>query len=548
MACRKRTRLVLFAVGLLGFKCAEGLRLPKWSLASYATSSSSPATCSSSSSFALRPAGPRPLPFAGHALHLQQLGDLSEMAALFANEYGAVTSAKLLGGREVIFVAQPDLVKEVMISNANCFRGTQQLAESERLQRMLGPLFQNPLVLAQHVDLITAECHSMLEARGGGRAQGWPMSAQVLSQQRASEVVADFRTLSFNCLIRIFLSSSFMPFRAGSSLKDRGMDSKGNLPRVSGVRASLKPLRIPFEGAAEGAVRVIASARIHWNQLAAQLRFAYDDSFTPQEFAQAYTNRAGQVAKMQTRLTQKWLPWQSQTSKVGGIGSGITEQALMHAEKLVRERYGGSPLRPSRGDDLLDYLMAESFTVDEALGIINRLLLAGADSTASTVSVALMEIRRNPAAWARAIEEAAALSRQAKGVMPTHDLITSECPYLTACVKESLRLHPLSPLMFRIASEDSCIGEYHAPKNSLVIMSASALGRDPRLWEKPNAFIPERHLVGSQHSAPSDLAWLPFGAGPSSCVGSKLAMLQATCTVAMVMAKAASEEDMFEVV
>jgi len=73
-----------------------------------------------------------------------------------------------------------------------------------------------------------------------------------------------------------------------------------------------------------------------------------------------------------------------------------------------------------------------------------------------------------------------------------------ELPYMTAFIKESLRMFPTIPGNARRCSEDVKFGDYLIPKGTLCAISNVALNRDPDLFDYPEEFIPERFLPDSK--------------------------------------------------
>ncbi|XP_007938214.1 steroid 17-alpha-hydroxylase/17,20 lyase [Orycteropus afer afer] len=96
---------------------------------------------------------------------------------------------------------------------------------------------------------------------------------------------------------------------------------------------------------------------------------------------------------------------------------------------------------------------------------------------------------------------------------------------LEATIREVLRIRPVAPLLIpHKASTDSSIGEFAVDKGTHIIVNLWALHHNEQEWQQPDRFMPERFLdpTGSQLISPT-LSYLPFGAGPRSCVGELLA-------------------------
>ena len=98
-------------------------------------------------------------------------------------------------------------------------------------------------------------------------------------------------------------------------------------------------------------------------------------------------------------------------------------------------------------------------------------------------------------------------------------------PYFQAFVKETLRLHPAGPLLLPFkAKNDVEICGFTIPRNSNVVINMWAIGRDPRFWEDPSSFLPERFLESKIDYRGQDFEYIPFGAGRRICPGLPLAV------------------------
>ena len=163
---------------------------------------------------------------------------------------------------------------------------------------------------------------------------------------------------------------------------------------------------------------------------------------------------------------------------------------------------------------------------DEAVTV----LLAGHETTALTMSWAFYLLARHPDIQAKVIDEIAS-------ELGTRDACNADLPRLKltqAVILESQRLYPAGWMFGREATEDCEIKGYFCPKGTQILIAPWVLHRDPRYYEDPEAFRPERWLDGLAQRLPR-YAFLPFGGGPRICVGHSLAMLETTLSLATIL-------------
>lgn len=128
--------------------------------------------------------------------------------------------------------------------------------------------------------------------------------------------------------------------------------------------------------------------------------------------------------------------------------------------------------------------------------------------------------------------------------------------YLHAVVKESFRLHPVLPLCAPMESTIATkIGGYELPSKTRVVINLYAIQRDPKIWDNPLAFDPDRFRRRSSDVKGEDFELLPFGAGRRICVGLNLglsivqftlAQLLHTCDLALPIGMKCDDVDMEE--
>ncbi|KAE8440312.1 hypothetical protein EG329_009100 [Mollisiaceae sp. DMI_Dod_QoI] len=102
-------------------------------------------------------------------------------------------------------------------------------------------------------------------------------------------------------------------------------------------------------------------------------------------------------------------------------------------------------------------------------------------------------------------------------------------PYLIMILKETMRLRFSGFGTFRECLVDTEISGVTFPANITFALWNPAVHRDPRLWDNPDTFDPERWLLGKSHIRGS---YFPFSYGPRNCIGQGLAMFKMTITLA----------------
>ena len=159
------------------------------------------------------------------------------------------------------------------------------------------------------------------------------------------------------------------------------------------------------------------------------------------------------------------------------------------------------------------------------------ILIAGIDTSAVTLQWALSHLLNNPIVLDKAKAEIDSYIGQERMV---NEVDLSSLSYLQGIISETLRLSPPGPLLVpHCASEDCKIGGYDVPRNTIVLINAWAIHRDPNVWEDAGSFKPERHVnaVGFENS----YKLLPFGLGRRACPGMAMAQRVVGLTLASLI-------------
>ncbi len=188
------------------------------------------------------------------------------------------------------------------------------------------------------------------------------------------------------------------------------------------------------------------------------------------------------------------LAWLRSGSPYGRALTSLRSVAEVLAQR-VKEGQGTFLTR------LLEEAQAEAPLCDQ----LTNYLLAAGETTTMALAWTLQRLARHPEAQARARREA----------------FEKSGGYLRAVVKESLRLHPPVWAIGRRARRSDRIGKVEISRGAEMLVLPYLLHRSMVSWADPEAFRPERFLVDKRLSP---FAFLPFGAGPRSCLGAQFAL------------------------
>jgi cytochrome P450 len=150
------------------------------------------------------------------------------------------------------------------------------------------------------------------------------------------------------------------------------------------------------------------------------------------------------------------------------------------------------------------------------------LIAGGTESSTVTVEWAISEMLKKPDIFEKATEE---LDRVIGRERWVEEKDIDKLPYINSIVKETMRLHPVAPMLVpRFTREDCQVAGYDIPKDTRVLVNVFTIGRDPSLWDQPEEFMPERFLDKSIDVKGHDFELLPFGAGRRMCPGYSLGL------------------------
>ncbi len=185
--------------------------------------------------------------------------------------------------------------------------------------------------------------------------------------------------------------------------------------------------------------------------------------------------------------------------------------------------------------DLLSMLLAAQD--EEGGGLSDRqvrdeamtLLLAGHETTANALTWTWYLLGQSPEIERKLHEE---LDRVLAGRLPEAADI-ARLPFVEQVVTEAMRLYPPAWMIGRRAIAEQRLDRFVAPPRSVIFMSQWIVHRDPRWFEQPERFDPERWTPAFKAGLPK-FAFFPFGAGPRQCIGEPFAWMELVLIVATI--------------
>ncbi|EAZ41669.1 hypothetical protein OsJ_26206 [Oryza sativa Japonica Group] len=221
-----------------------------------------------------------------------------------------------------------------------------------------------------------------------------------------------------------------------------------------------------------------------------------------------------------------WLDWLDlqgyikRMKKLGKMFDRFLEHVVdEHNER--RRREGESFVAKDMVDVLLQFADNPNLEVklkrEGVKAFTQDLIAGGTESSAVTVEWALSELLKKPEVFAKATEE---LDRVVgRGRWVTEKDVPS-LTYVDAIVKETMRLHPVAPMLVpRLSREDTSVDGYDIPAGTRVLVSVWTIGRDPKLLDAPEEFMPEKVIGNKIDVKGQDFELLPFGSGRRMCPG-----------------------------
>ncbi|KAJ7375374.1 Thromboxane-A synthase [Desmophyllum pertusum] len=420
--------------------------------------------------------GPKPVPFLGNFLEARKYNGLHLMYLDYVKKYGKVF-AICLGGRPSLVVADPELLKQIMIKDFSNFRNRFQIRKLphplnknifnakdtwKRIRNTLTPTFSAGKMKLM-VPLIEKSCDTLMEK---------------LDKIADSDESVDMLDWFSKLTLEVILSTAF------------GVDANIQMGENTDMLEKAKALfRIPR------IVRQIA-------------RLPFGSSL----FRLVSSLRGNQPGYF-VGLVKEIIKTRRQQGLTG-------RKDLLHLMMVANDETTVEGV--SRLAD--DEIVAQSVIF----------LLAGYETSSNTLAFTLYYLAVNPDVQDKLrteIKEAL----ESNTDTPLYE-VAQNIEYLDCVIKESQRLCPPATGPSRECSEDYDLNGIHIPAGTEIVIPIYALHHDADAWEDSEKFDPER-FRGPAKDIRHAFQFLPFGAGPRNCIGMRFALMEIKITLARILMK-----------
>ncbi|XP_013394381.1 cytochrome P450 3A41 [Lingula anatina] len=172
----------------------------------------------------------------------------------------------------------------------------------------------------------------------------------------------------------------------------------------------------------------------------------------------------------------------------------------------------------------------KALTTDEIAGNGMLFFSAGFSTTNDTLGFITYLLATHPEVQQRLVQE---IDDVLQGAEPTYDNV-SKLTYLEQVINESMRLYPVGIRVDRVANQDTTVNGLFIPKGTAVVIPIYPIHLDPENYPEPEKFDPERFTPEAKAKR-NPYTYMPFGMGPRNCIGMRLALLEMKIVLVKVL-------------
>lgn len=220
------------------------------------------------------------------------------------------------------------------------------------------------------------------------------------------------------------------------------------------------------------------------------------------------------------------------------------KRLALESDAIIRKIVDQRVQSNSKQNDLLDMLLetryedtGEPMAIQQLIDEIKILFIAGHETTANALTFTLHLLGSHPDVQQNLYHEINSVESATDDVVEQ----LQKMPYTTAVINESMRLYPPAWITDRENINDDSLLGYNIKKRTLIGVSFYELHRNPKYWENPEVFNPERFL--GEQKKQSMQFFYPFGAGPRMCIGFGFAMYEMSLAICYIVKRYVVKSD-----
>ncbi|KAH7416196.1 hypothetical protein KP509_14G080000 [Ceratopteris richardii] len=411
------------------------------------------------------PPGPLPLPIVGNWLQFKEGLNPRNLAEL-ANKYGDVCMLQM-GQRKVLVISSPEMAKEVL--------QTQGVEFGSRARNLV-------------FDMTTGKGSDMVFADYG---EHWRKMRRIATIPFFTNKVVQQSRRGWEEEVDLALNDiKEMP---GSTTSGVMVNFRLQLMMYNIVYRMMFSRK--FSGLHDPLYVKLMTLNLENNRLAQSFKYNYGD-YVPslKPFLKGYLKEV----------------WETNQRRL----SFLRDEFLNERKRQTGEKIGV--------DFFLEAAAKGEISETNVLYLIQNMNVAAIETTLWSSEWGIAELINNPQIQDKIRNE---LDRVLGKGVPVTEPDIANLPYLQAMVKEILRMHMVIPMLVpHMNLQATKLGKYDIPAGCRVLVNAWGIANNPKYWEKPEVFNPDRFLKEKIEPTGNDFRFIPFGSGRRSCPGSLIAL------------------------
>ncbi|XP_057535420.1 cytochrome P450 736A117-like [Amaranthus tricolor] len=276
-------------------------------------------------------------------------------------------------------------------------------------------------------------------------------------------------------------------------------------------------------------------------------KYSHENNEGGKNFYKLLNDAMKLLGNFSLRDVSPWLGWidklKGLDDEIKRVAHGLDEildKVIEETQNKMSSReniHGGDDKEMNFVEILLEFHKKNKdvFQLDGIKAVIMDMFVGGTDTTYTLIEWTMIELIRHPKVMKQLQQEVReTVGGNGNKVICEDDL--EKLTYLKAVVKESLRLHPPFPLIFRWTSQNVKVNGLDVVAGTQVIVNSWAIQRDPSIWEEPKEFRPERFLNNNTYdSKGQNFHNIPFGGGRRICPAISFGVIKAELVIATLI-------------